>query len=631
MPRRGEHTSGFPTARRAEPSVSRVGVRQVTVPATGRSATAVLSFDPASFKCARLAGELADEWVDLVEAGRLREGAGRRYVTAMRDFLAHVDATVPGAASVSLAHREPDLHHAVTEWIRVLPSRHAAGSRTPGWNAGRVRALIARRAEHPDRPVAGHLNGWVEGAVGVRRGGSNELDEFSRADKRKLIQAAWAARRATEARIRAGRELAATGTDPATGGWVEPGNVLWAIANNTRSCKDIISRLPGPSALPQSFQDLAPGGSSWRDRRDVLRYLVAQLFLTNLDLHAYKILLMAATGRAPEEVTGLTEDDVEFGPRGVTITFGKGRAHVKMRQAFSADPVAAGVLHPSGPRLDAAEIIRTLLELNRPLAERMGISPVPLFLRASLHFVSLSAGLPTRYKGQTFTGWLQVNNVTVDGVADIRRLRKSTKVEKAITFRGRISDIADDHSEQTFRGHYAHGTTLRVIAGDVVTAAQRHWLDKALAGPTVLDEQATQSLADPQAAKELGLSPAEVEALRTGQLDMGVTDCTDPFASPFGRPGQLCPVAPLRCLECRNAFVLPSNLPQLLLFADHLDKLAQRLEPTHFHALWGQSRANLIEVLKSRTEAEIAQARRQIADDGINLHLPLASTVEFDA
>ena len=532
---------------------------------------------------------------------------------------------------MSLADREPDLHHAVTEWIRVLPSRHAVGITDPGLERRKGRAPIARRAEHPDRPVAGHLNGWVEGAVGVRRGGSNELDEFSRADKRKLIQAAWAARRATEARIRAGRELAATGTDPATGGWVEPGNVLWAIANNTRSCKDIISRLPGPSALPQSFQDLAPGGSSWRDRRDVLRYLVAQLFLTNLDLHAYKILLMAATGRAPEEVTGLTEDDVEFGPRGVTITFGKGRAHVKMRQAFSADPVAAGVLHPSGPRLDAAEIIRTLLELNRPLAERMGISPVPLFLRASLHFVSLSAGLPTRYKGQTFTGWLQVNNVTVDGVADIRRLRKSTKVEKAITFRGRISDIADDHSEQTFRGHYAHGTTLRVIAGDVVTAAQRHWLDKALAGPTVLDEQATQSLADPQAAKELGLSPAEVEALRTGQLDMGVTDCTDPFASPFGRPGQLCPVAPLRCLECRNAFVLPSNLPQLLLFADHLDKLAQRLEPTHFHALWGQSRANLIEVLKSRTEAEIAQARRQIADDGINLHLPLASTVEFDA
>jgi len=204
-------------------------------------------------------------------------------------------------------------------------------------------------------------------------------------------------------------------------------------------------------------------------------------------------------------------------------------------------------------------------------------------------------------------------------------------VEKAITFGGRISDIADDHSEQTFRGHYAHGTTLRVIAGEVITAAQRRWRDTALAGPTVLDEHAAGSLADPQAAEVLGLAPAEVEALRSGQLNMGVTDCADPFASPFGRPGQLCPVAPLRCLECRNAFVLPSNLPQLLLFAEHLEQLALRLTPTHFHALWGQSRANLDEVLRSRSDAELAEARRQIAENGIVLQLPLASRVEFDA
>ncbi|WP_433317928.1 hypothetical protein [Micromonospora chersina] len=604
----------------------------MTVPATGGaalpSATAVLSFDPASFTCARLAGELADEWVELVQDGRLRESAGRAHLTAMKDFLSHVDSTVAGARSASLARKEPDLHHAVTEWIRILPSRHAPGSRTPGWHAGRVRVLIARRVEHPDRLVVGHLNGWVAGTLGVRRGGSTELDEFSRADKQKLVRAAHAARRVTEARIRAGRALAASGTDPDVGGWAEPGNVLWAIAHNARSCGEIVRLLPKPSRMPLQ-QDPGLEGSR-RDRRGVLRHLVGQLFLTNMDLHAYKVLLMAGTGRGPEEITGLTEDDIEFSPSGVTITFGKNRAQARMRQAFSSRPAEAGLLHPAGPRLDAAEILQSLLELNRPLAERMGISPVPLFLRASLHGVSLSVGLPTRNKGQSFSDWLALHNVTIDGPAEIRRLRKSTKVEKAIAFRGRISDIADDHSEQTFRGHYAHGTTLRVIAGDVVTAAQRHWFGKALAGPTVLDEQAMQSLADPQAPAVLGLSPAEVEALRDGQLDMGVTDCTDPFASPFGRPGQLCPVAPLRCLECRNAFVLPSNLPQLLLFADHLDKLALRLSPQHFHALWGQSRVNLIDVLKSRTPAEIAQARRQIAEDGITLHLPLGSTVEFD-
>jgi hypothetical protein len=38
--------------------------------------------------------------------------------------------------------------------------------------------------------------------------------------------------------------------------------------------------------------------------------------------------------------------------------------------------------------------------------------------------------------------WLATANVVVDGPPDIRRLRKSTKVEKALAFGGRIADAA---------------------------------------------------------------------------------------------------------------------------------------------------------------------------------------------
>jgi hypothetical protein len=234
-------------------------------------------------------------------------------------------------------------------------------------------------------------------------------------------------------------------------------------------------------------------------------------------------------------------------------------------------------------------------------------------------------------KGGTLTDWLRAHGLQVSGTVDIRRLRKSGKVEKAIAFKGRISDIADDHSERTFAGHYAHGTTLRVIAGSVITAAQQRWFIEALNGPLVLSGEAERSLDEPGSAAALGLSAQEVEALRSGELDMGVSSCKDPFASPYGRLGQLCPVAPSRCLECRNAFVLPSNLPQLLLFAEHLEGLRLRLSPRHFHALWGQSRANVREAIASRSDAEVALARRQIAEQGLGLQLPLASHVEFDA
>ncbi|MFJ6372629.1 hypothetical protein ACIQK5_31135 [Streptomyces virginiae] len=514
----------------------------------------------------------------------------------------------------------------------------AAAREIPGRIADTV--LDGRAAEDADR--AAHRTPGPRrrgtsarlGALGLVRGRGNEVDEFSRADKKKLIQAAWADRIAIEARIKKGWALAATGCDPSSGSWTEPRNLLWAVAHSAWSCEDIARRMPALHQWPGPLRVLVPQDVSPALARGyLLRHLVRMLFPSDADLHSYRILLMAATGRASEEVVMLDEDAIEYGPTSVLIDFTKNRAHAVQRRAYSTDPEAdERVLHPSAPRLDVCELTRQLLALSRPLAERAGITPVPLFLRAAVdHYALTIRTFAGQGGGMRLADWLESRGVTVEGPADIRRLRKSGKVEKAIAFKGRISDIADDHSAETFRRNYAHGTTLRVIAGNVITAAQRHWLSKALDGPVLLSPQAEEALEEPEAAAALGLSTADVEQLRAGALDMGVSSCRDPFASPFGRAGQLCPVAPTRCLECRNAFVLPSNLPQLLLFSAHLDQLQLRLTPPHFHALWGQSRLNVTEALRLRTSAEITRARRRIADEGLALHLPLASQVEFDA
>ncbi|MGW3624728.1 hypothetical protein [Streptomyces sp. NPDC000880] len=70
-------------------------------------------------------------------------------------------------------------------------------------------------------------------------------------------------------------------------------------------------------------------------------------------------------------------ESVSVLPRGRGLS-SSGVAFLRVRRSCSS------VLHPSKPKLDAAEIIHALLELNRPLAERAGIAPVPLFLRAAL-------------------------------------------------------------------------------------------------------------------------------------------------------------------------------------------------------------------------------------------------------
>lgn len=638
MPRRGELRRDFPPPqpKRAAADVGRIGTRTVVAAKAIGGGAVTIVLDPGLFQCRRLASELADEWVEAVTASGVGESAVRMYRQAIAEFCTHIDATVADAGQASLAHSLPDLHRAVTEWIRSLSARHPPGSRTPAHLAGRLRLLIARRIGHPARPVADqHLHGWVDGALGVRRGQDDELDEFTRVEKKKLIQAAWAHRLEIEARIRGGWQTAAGGTDPTVGGWDDPANLLWAISRDVNACETIFQQFPARRPLPPRLgQMVAESGApaATCDRRTVLRHLVEQLFLSNLDLQPYRILLMAATGRTSEEVAALTENDIEFGANSVTIDFFKGRAHSQTRQAFGTTAAGAGaVLLASEPRLDAGEILHGLLELSRPLARLAGISPVPLFLRAAVARSWLTVRRFDRLTGQTFTDWLRIKGVGIDGRLDIRRLRKSTKVEKAIAFQGRITDIADDHSVQTFQRHYAHGTTLRIIAGTIITAAQQRWFTQVLDGPVVLTQEAEQSLAEPGSAAALGLTPHDIEQLRAGQLDMGVSNCKDPFDSPYGRPGRLCPVAPTRCLECRHALVLPSNLPQLLMFADHLERLRLRLSPQHFHALWGQSRVNVAEALRARTDVEITAARRQIATRGLVLQLPLSTRVEFDA
>lgn len=634
MPRKGEYR------RRNRPvdkpaSLSRIGIREVSGWQHAKGFRTI-RLDPARFTCSVLAGELADEWVELSAAAELTMGTVHCYRHAIVEFCAFVDQSLPASATATLEHAEPDLLPVILEWVRILPSRYPAGSQEPAGLASRVRNLIRHRTQHPDRPVTTLLDGWLTGAIGLRKGVTQQVDEFTRADKRALIRAAWDELRTLEQRLRHGAELLAAGADPrsASDAWLVPANLLWAL-NHGIETREILAHLPPPDQWPSALAELTPPTltSATMRRRALLRVLVGMLYPHNLDLHAFRVLLMAATGHTSEEVTGLAEADVEFTAHGVELTFTKLRAHAVRRRAYGAAPVPAttAVSHVSKPRLDAADIVRRLMAVTERLRRRSSLAPTPLFVRAVVHIYDLTIRpFDGDMNGAGFKTWLDRVGVTLEGPADIRRLRKSGKVEKALAYRGRVNDIADDHSVEVFRGHYAHGTTLHVIAGQVITAAQQRWLAEAVTGPTVLTSDGEAHLDHAQAPATMGLSTEQIERLRSGAMDMGVSSCRDPLDSPFGRPGQPCPVAPLRCLECRHAVVLPSNLPQLLLLADHLETLRRRVTPQHFHALWGQSHANLTAVLGDRTDAEIALARKQIDTGEATLHLPLSARVEFD-
>ncbi|MGW1276688.1 hypothetical protein ACWD4V_06975 [Streptomyces tsukubensis] len=634
MPRRGEFEAVADPGEPQEPisvEAPRIG-RRVAV-AAYREGTTERVLDPGAYACSTLVAQLADEWVDYMALTRPHYSTVVSYQIAVKSLAEWADKHAEAPQDLSMDGDGVAVVKLLLDWTRKLPSGYKAGSQRPSAIASQVRSLMQLRAERPGTAVAEPVLGLLAGPPWMRVGMGNELDEFSRKEKKALIRAAWADVRQMDVRLERGRNLLARATGhPEVHGWQDPANLLWALAEGAMSGPEIRKLLPSPVLWSKELSDLAAMRGpvqAANARHQLIISLANLLYPRRRELHAFRVLLTAATGASPEEITGLTEDDAEFTAGGVKLRMIKLRARRVRTRTFRG---AQDLSFPDHGTLNVAEIVTRMLAVTERARQDYDADPAPLFLQVAVSpagEVSLSKFHHTGPEG-SIRKWVGQHGLKISEPINIRRMRKSVKVEKAIAYRGVVSDIADDHTVQTYRGHYAHGTTLHVISGATVNRAQERWLKRALEGPVVLDEKSSDELKTPPALQALGLTSEQAEEIRTGELDMGVTSCRDPYASPFNKAGELCAVAPLRCLECRNAFILPSNLPQLLLFADHLNGLRKRLSPPHFHTLWGQSEANLKAVLGERTPTEIDKARRQIETQGLRLQLPLSAYTEFD-
>ncbi|MFE5079670.1 hypothetical protein [Streptomyces mirabilis] len=612
------------------------GPRVVSVPGH------LFAVDPPDYQCSLLAMQLADEWIEYVAATKITTHA-KVYRQAIDRLCQYVDKELgPEAAGVSLA--DGDLFDTLVAWELALPEGYAESSTWPNLMAAALRVLLTRRDDHPDRPLAPELARLARSPVLLGSGEKKERDEFERQEKKALVRAAWRSAHAIRKRLNEGWALAEQGRHPDQGSWVSVPDLLWGLAHEQITTDDIRRILPPSREWPAELQEFTAGPGrvpvSHVARLQLCRKLIARLYPTTLDLHAYRVLLMDATGYTSEEVAGFGEAEVEFLPKGVRLTLLKNRGGLRRHRAFRDHPTPAepdpdddGQLTVDWPRREASEVVRQLLDLTARVRAKAPHVTDTLFVSAAVagNFTSVFRRW-TPVQASSFSAWLKMMGVSIKGDHHIGRMRKSVKVEKAIVTEGRISAAADDHTEETFATHYAQGTTLRIMSGRTIATAQQHWFDQALArvdGPTVISgapEDVDQGLLEGS-----GLSAQEAEDIMTGQLDMGVTHCKNPYQGPYSRPGELCAVAPLRCLECRNAWILPTNLPQLLLFKRHLERIRTILAPLAFERLWGQSWVNLSAVLEDRTPEELNQARKHIDAGEAALNLPLAANTEFDA
>ncbi|WP_411088071.1 hypothetical protein [Streptomyces sp. 061-3] len=425
-------------------------------------------------------------------------------------------------------------------------------------------------------------------------------------------------------------------------GWASEVNLVWVVHAGLLDTAVLRAHLPrSPRHWSAQLRQIA-GKSVRRAPQELLAGLAALLFPREVDLQPFRVLLLLAMDECtPEELHDLRLADVEFTDHGVRLRQTKNRA-ARTRHRLHTSPAG-----PDGPeafqgkgRWDVPGLMRRLVAVTEPVRRTYPATAEWLWLAVEPNGIGGArvAGRRAGFvlSGRRFTDWIsrprdvQDRGLDVSLPHDVRRLRKTAKITKAVVLGGAVADLAgDDHHVEVFRRHYAHGTTAHVLAGRAVTGAQQK-VFASLTRPVFADDAAVEELTDPKVASALGLTAGTAKEMREGQLDMGLVNCRDPYDSPHApADGRVCHVAPAMCMLCRNAVVFPEHLPRLVLLADHIEQMRNRLTPPQWQAVWGRQAAALVQLFEE-CAAWMPEARRQAREGRARLDLPLGMRTEYD-
>jgi hypothetical protein len=652
MPRRGERKTRIRSKGPAKTQVTpgRIGVRVFLEQRRGR--TTRHSIDPSDYRCTTLAAQLADEWLKMTRHAAL-SGGGSDYSSAVRSFAEftdkHLSEVGVNPADARLDGHGVDLVEVLYAWEGDLRQNHGVKSRQPYRLARALLALIGQRAS-VDSGIPEHLRQRTKAPTSYGKPTPRPLDEFSNAERIALRDAARAAVRATEARLARGRELLAAGTDPRVGGWRDLSNLVWATRMRMVNSRTLQTHLPTKTRWwPPEVVGLLPA-TEGQSRRPGVRVLGQELgrllFPDEYDLQAFRVLLLLGMAdTTPEELHDLQLDDIEFTDGGLRLVQTKMRAsriradlHPEVDLEVGSEDGEDQEFTGSGA-WDVPGLMRRLLAATALIRETFDPEPY-LFVavRQLLRGGDLTGEVaqfnsPQRYR---FSFWItsqrdaQGRPLSISEPHEVRRLRKTTKVVRAVALGGTVSDLAgDDHHVEVYRGHYGHGTTAHIMAGRAINRSQEWVFQRVVHKPVLVDEATEERLDEPDVAGEIGMDIEVAKAMRAGELDMGLVNCRNPYDSPQRTDNKLCHVAPGMCMLCRNAVIFYSQLPRLLLMSDRIERMRTALPPPRWHAIYGKQRAALDEVFAECAD-RLPAARQQITEMGLRLDVPLGQRTEFD-
>lgn len=580
------------------------------------------ALSPLDFRHPVLAAELADALLHMHRSFGLAGGTAYNYRNAIVSLLRGLPESCPRA--VGLGTPDSDLVEALHEWELSLATAYPPESTLPHKRGRQIRRLVQIH-EATGHPVGDSVSGWAQGGVLHHGGEVTPLDEFSNAERLAIRDDCRNRIRAMEERLSVGKRYLALGSDPRPEGWVRACDVLWAVrylgrapqasiyADVIRACDDgVLQELSEDFTVDRAT---APGSG-----HRVMRRLMSYLYPSDTDLVAFRTLLQLETGAAPEEWSRVRLDDIEPATDALHVRLHKTRAHRSRTVRCSLT---------SGGQLNGwrgGDLVRRLqaaTEHARDEATENGAAVADaLFLtahRTTTRHVDVRAESFSRWP---FSSLLASISPAISRPYDARRLRKTVKSVRAAVLRSAEIAAGDDHSVEVFRRHYAQSTTVHILAGAAVNAAQQQVFNRVQRGPVFVNAPAHAIDRDIDNAVSAA-ADAEVTATPADRA-MNLAHCTSPYESPFSPAGRLCEHRPSMCFACPNAIVFADHLPRLLAYREVLRGHEMEMLPAQFAAVYGQQVANIEQILDEFSPEQRDQASRDLDGLAERVHIPLS-------
>ncbi|ATL69438.1 hypothetical protein CRH09_39790 (plasmid) [Nocardia terpenica] len=452
---------------------------------------------------------------------------------------------------------------------------------------------------------------------------------YTKAEFKRIVDAARADLRAAAARIRGNREVLQRYR---AGDWGDTDPRELVLLDYVDQHADVPRRRMAPESVSSSYNSTLEPALGWVFHVGSIIDIISQLHLTGLEAFAGEVLLAAMTGQNASVILNTTvahhRADGHTGqtPTAIldTVKPRRGR-HAYMNLALSDVPDWITVPDHAG-QMSARDELHTpfgvyalLAELTSRTREISGTNSI---------FVSYHAtggrakgrGLRVSQPGNCLTTWARKHNLVSDRTdedgnpiplqIDMRRIRL-TYLE--------LHQKPVAHQETTLVNDYLTRNRASLVDYQrVVAKALTEEVDKARTRGVMTrltGGDLARATRDPDTiAAEFGVNATMLKRMIARELDTVMAACTDDGTGPHSSPDGPCRASFMQCLGCSCARAMPHHLPVQILVHDQLEARKAEMTPLAWTQRYGLPHAQLADLLGEHDDIDIADARAVIGD-----------------